>query len=128
MDELDLQLQRRLEALSDAVPVPPGAVAIPGRRAGNGSSTRGRGWSAGLTTYALIGLLLLVVSVTAMLLLGGQISGILNTVGAPIGEPSPDSWIRPEQGGHIIDLPVLRLHEPASPAVVGILVLSGRSR
>jgi hypothetical protein len=125
MDAFDRELRDRLEALSDAVPV---TVAPASGRRADVRSTAGRRGSPGLATYALMGLLVLAVTVSALLFLGGQISGILNTVGAPIGEPSPDSWIPPEQVGHAIDLTVLHLHRPASLEAVGILVLSGRSR
>jgi hypothetical protein len=84
MDEMDLQLQRRLEALSDAVPVP--AAHAPGRTADGHRSMAGRRWSPGLGWLAALGLLL-VVGGWGLLALGGEVSGILSTVGGPIGYP-----------------------------------------
>jgi hypothetical protein len=143
MDEFDRELHDRLEALSDSVPLASSGSngqdvrMVAGHRwqiasasqpePGSRGTPRGPGLNKGLGV-ALVLVVLMAASIASLLFLGGQISGILNTVGAPIAEPSPDSWIRPEQVGHVIDPTVLHLHEPASPEPVGILVLSGSPR
>ncbi len=111
MDEFDTQLQRRLGALSDAVPVT--AAPASGRRA-DVRSTSGRQGSPGLATYVLMGLLGLAVSISALLFLGGGISGVLQSVGGPLATYPPGMIGTGGDGGYW-DTPCADIRHCPSP-------------
>lgn len=137
MDALDRELHDRLEALSDAVPV--------ASRGSNGLDVRleaGRRWRTAPTSQpgpaprrtprepwrhtglgvAVVLVILVAASIVSLLFLGGEISGVLNTVGGPISEPSPESRVQPEQVGHVSGFLVLQLCEPAVLGAVAVVV------
>jgi hypothetical protein len=112
MDEFERQLQRRLEVLSEAVPLR--AARATARPVARRSSPVGRGWSPGLGGLAALGLLLLVGITTGLLFMGGGISGVLQSVGGPLATPLPGMIGTGGDGGYW-DTPCADIQHCPSP-------------